>query len=576
LTITTIDGATVEIIRSYFGSAADQMKATLIRTAFNPVVYEVLDFGISIYDRHLDLIAEAPGVTLFLGENDYSIRKGVEYVGVDNLEPGDVVMMNYPYWSAAHALDMTLFAPVFVEGDARPSAYLCVRAHWLDLGAKDSGYVLDSTDVHQEGVLFPGTKVIKRGEPDHEILELIRFNSRMPDLVLGDFNAQVAALRTGQRRVVEIYEKFGRDSVEAAIQRVLSHGEDQTRTALTALPHGTWTAVDYMDDAGIGDEPVRMQVTVTVSADGFEVDFAGSAGAVEGPVNMPFGTTLAMCKVAMKALTTPHAPANAGQLRPLVVKAEPGTLFHAVYPAPTFTLWTAFVALELIYKALSQGMPDRVAASSGGDMPGLMMVGVHPDTGKLFAVSNNEGVGWGATPTHDGLNASMHLAASIVRNIPIEVLETKTTMLFERLELRTDSGGAGRFRGGVGIERHIRFLHEGEFLSVVKKTKVRPWAVAGGHEPEPNTFILFPGTERERRVSTRRTAVRAGDRVIVRTAGGGGYGNARERDPQAVRRDVLDGYVSAQAAREIYGQEVVEDRGDGPSTAPAQTAAPTP
>lgn len=557
-----VDGATAEVVRSYLGAAAEEMRATLIRTAFNPVVYEVLDFGISIYDARLDLIAEAPGLTHFLGANDYSIRKGVEYVGAGNLERGDVVMLNYPYWNAAHSYDATLFSPVFEDGDQRPAAYLCVRAHWMDLGAKDPGYVLDSTDVYQEGLLFPGTKVFKRGEPDHELLELIRFNSRMPDLVIGDLHAQVACLRTGERRLLEIFDKFGRGIVEAAIAAVQRHGEEQTRAALASLPQGSWTAVDWLDDDGIGDEPLRMQATVTIADGAFTVDFAGSHGTAKGPVNMPFGATLAMCKVALKAITSPHEPANAGQLRPLVVKAEPGNLFHAVHPAPTFTLWTGIVGLELIFKALAQGMPDRLAASSGGDVPGFMMVGVHPATGELFAVSNNEPVGWGGTSTHDGSDGTMHLSGSIVRNTPIEVLETKTTMLVERLAFRTDSAGAGRFRGGAGLERRLRFLSDGEFLSVIKKTKTRPWALAGGSEPESNAFVLFPGTERERRVSTHRARVQAGDRVLVLSAGGGGHGPAGERDRALVERDVADGLVSERAAAEVYGAvlEGVETR----------------
>jgi N-methylhydantoinase B len=243
-------------------------------------------------------------------------------------------------------------------------------------------------------------------------------------------------------------------------------------------------------------------------------------------------------------------------MRPLRVKAEPGNLFHAVTPAPTFTLWTGIVALELIFKAVAQGMPDCLAASSGGDVPGFMMVGTHPDTGQMFAVSNNEPVGWGGTPRHDGCNATLHLSESIVRNTPIEVLESKTTMLVERLELRRDSAGAGRFRGGVGVQRLIRFMGPGEFLSVVKKTRTRPWGLAGGRDAETNGFVLYPGTDRERAVSTHRERVEPGDRVLVLSGGGGGHGDPRDRDRQRVVGDVLEGYVSAEAARDQYGVDV--------------------
>lgn len=558
-----IDGATAEVVRSYLGSAAEEMRATLIRTAFNPVIYEVLDFGISVYNSDLELIAEAPGLTHFLGANDYAIRKGVEYVGAESLRPGDVVLLNYPYWNAAHTYDATLFSPFFFEGSNLPIAYLCVRAHWMDLGAKDPGYVLDSTSVFQEGILFPGTKVFKDGSPDDEILELIRFNSRLPDLVIGDLHAQVAALRTGERRLQEIYSRFGRSVVGEAIELIFRHGEERTRRALLEMPQGSWTATDILDDDGVSDEPVPMQVTVTIADGTFEVDFDGSASATVGPVNMPFGATLAMCKVAMKAMTTPSEPGNGGHMRPLRVKAEPGNLFHAVAPAPTFTLWTGIVALELIFKAVAQGMPDRLAASSGGDVPGFMMVGTHPDSGRMFAVSNNEPVGWGATRSHDGGNATMHHSASIVRNTPIEVLESKTTMLVERLELRTDSSGAGRYRGGVGVQRLIRFLGAGEFLSVVKKTRTRPWGLDGGSDAETNGFVLFPGTERERAVSTHREPVQPGDRVLVLSGGGGGHGDPRERQRERVLEDVLEGYVSAAAAEAQYGVDVDASAGNG-------------
>ncbi|WP_306205468.1 hydantoinase B/oxoprolinase family protein [Actinoplanes sp. RD1] len=552
--MTTLDGARVEVVRSYLLSAAEEMRATLIRTSFNPVIYEVHDFGLSLYDAAMRPVAEATGLTSFLGANDYSLRKGVEYVGVENLHAGDVVLLNYPYWNAAHAYDATLFAPVFDGADL--IGYLCIRAHWMDLGAKDPGYVLDSTDMHQEGMIFPGTKVVSRGEPVRDVHELIRFNSRMPDAVLGDLHAQIAALRTGERRLLEIHAKFGRETVAAAVEHIIADGEARTRAALAALPQGTWTAEDILDDDGLSDEPVPMKVTVTIADEKFIVDFAGSAAATRGPINMPFGATEAICKVILKSLTSPDEPTNAGTVAPLEVRAEPGTLFHAVYPQPTFTLWTGIVAFELILKALAQGMPDRLPASSGGDVPGFMMVGVHPDTGAMFAVSNNDLVGWGGTATHDGMDAATHVSGATGRGTPIEVLEARTGMFMERVEIRTDSGGAGTFRGGCGLRRDIRFVTPGEFLTVIKKTKSAPWALAGGRQPDPNQIVVFPGTDQEHRVSTKRTNVRPGDRVTLLTAGGGGHGDPAARDPEAVRRDVAEGYVSARAARDVYGVDL--------------------
>ena len=322
--------------------------------------------------------------------------------------------------------------------------------------------------------------------------------------------------------------------------------------ALQELPNGSWTAEDLLDDDGVSDDTIPMKVTVTIDDDRFLVDFTGSSPAVPGPVNVPFGLSETMGKVVLKSLTTPHSPTNAGNFRPLEVIAPPGSLFHAVYPAATFTLWTGIVGLELIYKALAKGMPERMAASSGSDVPGFMMLGIHPDTKRFFAVSNNDPVGWGGTPDHDGANANSHLSESLVRNTPMEVLEVKTGMFIERLELRTDSAGPGKFRGGLGIRRDIRFISDGEMLSVMKKTKTSAWPLAGGKEPMRNGFVLYPGTEREKKVGTYRAAVAAGDKCRNLTAGGGGYGIPADRAPARVLEDVLDGYVSREAAREEY------------------------
>ena len=220
--MSNVDAATVEVIRNYLSSAANEMQRTLVRTAYNTIIYEILDFGISLYDAEMNLVADSPGLTMFLGANDYGLEKGVEYVGEENLEQGDIVIMNYPYWSSAHTLDVCLFSPIF--HDDKRVGYAVIRAHWLDLGAKDSGYVIDSTDVHQEGLVFPGTKIYKGGEPDQEIFELLRYNSRTPKKVIGDVNAQIAALNTGKKRLRELHEKYGSDTIDAAVDSILSHG----------------------------------------------------------------------------------------------------------------------------------------------------------------------------------------------------------------------------------------------------------------------------------------------------------------------------------------------------------------
>ena len=547
-----MDSSTISVIHNYLGSAAEEMRRTLIRTAFSPVIYEVLDFGISIYSRDLELIADAPGLAFFLGANDYAVKKGIEHIGKENLHPGDIIVLNYPYWSSAHAADAALFAPVFDDGEDEPFAYTCIRAHWVDLGAKDPGYVLDSTDMHQEGLILPAVKVYKRGKADKEILDLIRFNSRLPENVLGDLEAQVAATQTGINRLKQIRHKFGGEAMDSAMLGILDYGERITKKALLNIPNGTWEAEDLIDDDGVDDQIIPLRLRVTIEDEKFIVDFSESPDAVKGPVNIPFGLTQTLCKVALKILTAPTHPSNAGCFRPLEVIAPPGNLFHAVYPSATYTLWSAMVALELIFKALSKAMPDKIAACSGGDVPGFMMYGREPNSGRSYAISNNEPVGWGAAADHDGSNALNHVSTTMVRNTPVEVMEAKTGMQFDRVELRCDSGGAGRFRGGLGIRRDIKFVWPGHFLSITKKSKTRPWALQGGESPEPNSLLLFPNTEKEKTVGTYRTEVAEDEHIVSISAGGGGYGPSIERDPASVLDDCLDGYVSVQMAEEIY------------------------
>lgn len=553
-----VDASTVEVVRNYLNSAAAEMQRTLIRTAYNTIVYEILDFGISLYDRELELVADSPGLAMFLGANDYAIRKGVEHVGAENLDPGDIVIMNYPYWSGSHTLDVCLFAPIHLDEEL--IGYATCRIHWLDLGQKDPGYVLDSTDIHQEGLLFPGTKVFKRGEPDEEILDLIRFNSRIPDKVIGDLHAQVAAINTGKRRLRELYEKYGEEVVEASIARIHDHGEESARRAVAELPDGSWSAVDYCDgfDRPEGDL-IRMEARVTIEGEEFTIDFSGSEEQVDEPLNIPIGDAESAAKLCFKAVTTPDVDSNAGQFRPLRVEAREGTLFNAVYPAPTFTLWPAILVIDVVFKALAQALPDRIPASSGGDLCDIMLYGQDPETGKMFVEANNEGVGWGASRERDGPNALMHLSETMVKNIPVEVFETKAPVLFDRLELRQDSGGPGEKRGGLGIRRDFRFTHPCGALSIIQKTKTDGWGLEGGKPGARNAVVLRPGTDREEWTGMMRGQFEPDDVVSNRSGGGGGHGDPFRRDPEAVRSDVIDGYVSREAAREEYGVVVDDD-----------------
>ena len=550
--------ADIEIIRNLFLSAAEQMRRTLVRTAVNAVIYEVLDFGISIADRSKRMISEAAGITSFIGANDYAIGKVLEYMGSKQFDEGDIVMMNYPYWNSAHAADALLMAPVFIPGIEGPEMYLCVRAHWMDLGAKDGGYVIDSTDMHQEGLILPPVKLVKKGVVDEEIMSIIRFNSRLPDLVIGDFNAMVSSIRTGERCVKEAYDKFGADLIHEALDALVRHSENESREAVRKLPNGTWEAHDWLDDDGITDDMIRIAVKVTIDGDRFIADYSGSDPMVTGPNNMPIGATITMAKTYFKYLTTPHLPSNHGHYAPLEVIAPEGNLFHAVYPAATYVLWTKMVAFELIAHALSQAV-ESIPASSGADLPGFMSMGVQYQTGRKFIVSNNEGIGWGGTYRHDGANALQQPSGSSSRNTSIEVLEHTSNVFHERLELITDSGGSGLHRGGLGVRRNVSFAADSEIISMKKKTKTSAWGLNGGGEPSRNGMIIWPGTEKEKLVGLKRAFMKKGESFSNFTAGGGGWGHPYERDIQKILADLKNEYISKDAACNDYGVIVADD-----------------
>ena len=548
-----LDPITTAVIHNYYLSAAREMERNLMRTAYTTIVYEIRDFGLGIYDKDCRMLAESPGLAIFTCGNDYGLQKSVEFIGIENFEPGDLVLTSYPYWSSAHPMDVLALSPIFYQDEL--IGFTAIKQHWIDLGQKEAGYMLDSTDVFQEGLIMPAMKLYRGGVRNEEIVNLIRFNSRIPDRVIGDMNAQISACRTGERRVAAMAERFGVDTLLEAIEEILDHGERISRNRLAELPKGTWTAEDYVDDDGINrDELLKLKCTVTITDDEFIVDWTGSHPTTEGPMNVPIGLTTGVSGLAFKGVTTPEYPANAGHYRPLKVIAPEGEIMHATSPAPTFTIWASLLAPEVVLKALSKGMPDIIPACSGGDIFDIMGLGIHPETGLHWLEATNEAVGFGGHSGGDGEDGIMHLTEPGCRNNPVEVLETKGPWIIENYHIRPDSGGPGHHRGGVGVTRTYRFLHQSQALAVVKKTKTAPWGMAGGNDGVPGSVTIWPGTERERvNGALHEKDLQAEDVIINSSGGGGGWGDPKTRDPQRVLIDVKDGFVSERSAREDYG-----------------------
>jgi N-methylhydantoinase B len=548
----TADSITVEVIRHGLLASTEEMARNLCRTAYNTIVYEIHDYGLGLHDADGNVVADTPGIASFTGANDFGVKKGVEFLGRETLHAGDVILLNYPYWSCAHTLDALVFAPIFFEEEL--ISFASCRVHLLDLKQKDPGYVLDSTDMAQEGIFFPAVRIYKQGEVCEDIFNIIRFNSRMPDRTLGDLHAQVSACQTGERRVQEIARKYGGRLLAEAMREINDHGERLTRAALAKLPKGTWSAVDYVDSDGIDkDRLIPLSVTVTVSDEKMIVDWTQTSEPARGPINVPRGLTLAVTMLTFKALTTPDSPVTAGNFRPLEVITKPGSLMEAVPPMPTFTLWTGLLAPEVITKALAKGMEGLVPACSGGDVCDVMALGIDPETGSPWLEATNDAVGFGAHAGGDGEDGIMHVTEPGCRNNPIEVLETKAPLLIDTYGYRPDSGGPGKFRGGAGIIRTYRFLAPSSAIVINYKTRTRPWSIGLGLPGVSNRVVLHPDSDREENVGASYNHFLTGERITNMTGGGGGWGDPLTRDPDRVLADVKSGLVSIGRAAADYG-----------------------
>ncbi|NEE03357.1 hydantoinase B/oxoprolinase family protein [Phytoactinopolyspora halotolerans] len=563
------DAITTEVIRHALLAGAEEMARNLCRTAYNTVVYEIHDYGIGLHDADGDVVADAPGIAVFTRANDHGVKKSIEFLGRERMRPGDVYILNYPYWASAHTLDPLVFAPVHHEGEL--IGFASCRIHVLDLKQKNPGYVLDSTDMYSEGLVFPVTRLYREGVQDDDVFNIIRFNSRMPERTIGDIQAQVSACVTGVRRMSGIAATYGAGKLSSAMAAINDHGERLARLALARLPRGMWSAEDIVDSDGVDlDRPIRLRATVTVTDEEMVVDWTGSETGVRGPINLPLGQTHALCSLIFKAMTTPDTPVVAGNFRPLRVVTVPGSVMHAEPPMPTFTLWTGLLAGEVVLKALAQGMPELVPACSGGDVSSMMGLGVNPRTGDAWLEATNEAVGFGGHAGGDGEDGIMHLSEPGCRNNPVEVLETKSPMVIESYGYVPDSGGAGRHRGGVGVSRVYRFTSESTGICLVYKTRSAPWPIAGGRPGASARIVLNPGTEREVVQGGSYNHLAAGDVLANITGGGGGYGDPLARDPERVLADVVNGYVSVEAAAAEYG--VVIDAGSWTVDTTATTA----
>jgi N-methylhydantoinase B len=553
---TELDPFTVEIVKDSLVAIGDEMFVALQRTSKSTIIYEVLDFASGLIDARGNLITQGKGVTGFLGTLTFAVRSTLDKFGPEQLLPGDVVITNDPYsGGGTHLSDVSLVVPIHYNGEL--VAFSASKAHWTEVGGKDPGsWTTDATEVFQEGLQFPCVKLYEQGRPVQGLIDLIAANVRLPDMTLGDMYAQAASLRLGERRFQELCDKYGLDVVMGSIEALMDYGERMTLLELEKIPAGVYEAEDMIDDDGIGNGPFAVRVKVTVSPTSFVCDFTGTHPQVPGPVNCTVTGLHSGVRTMLKAITGPQIPVNEGCFRPLEVICPPGTIFSAERPAPVSTYWeTMNYVTDLIWKALAPVVPDRLTAGHFLSVCGVVVAGLHPDTGELFLLVEPQAGGWGAGVGKDGESGLMCVGDGETYLIPIEVAEARYGIIVDQFALDPTDAGAGRHRGGRGCIRDYRAAVDGVTITATfGRHKYVPWGIAEGRDGSRNAVHILYEDGREVVVGkTARTQLKKGEVARLVTGTGGGWGDPRERPVEDVAEDVRDGYVTVEQAERDYG-----------------------
>ena len=557
-----VDPITVEVVRNAVNAYADEMATALCKSAYNMMIYEVRDFCCGLVDGEGRMISQNEGgLPIFLADLGVAVKDGIERYGLGGFAPGDIMIMNHGQVCGQHLNNVVIYAPCFHDG--KVVAFAASRAHWVDIGGMRVGFgSVETTEIYQEGIQFRSLKIYGGGKRNETLWQIINDNVRFPEAALGDLRAQIACCNLGIRRFSELLRRFGRETVEACIHKVWDATEQEARAVVGKIPDGVYEAESFLDNDGRTlDAKLHIKIKVTIAGERMIVDFSQINDQVPGPTNSGYSGGLAAARVAFKCLTQPHAPVNEGCFRPLELVLPQGKILNAKSPA-ALGLWSIPLptVIDTILKALAPVLPEQIPAAHKGDMGGCSIGGYRPD-GRRFLLMNIFGGGWGGRPHEDGESASVSICQGDVRSAPIELQEIQYPFLIERFALRTDSGGAGRHRGGLGVDLTYRALQPCVANVNCERTKDPPWGLDGGKPGAVNeaTLIRADGGERKLKKATGVT-MQAGDRLIFSTAGGGGWGDPQRRDRQSVATDVRAGYVSREAALRDYGFAVTDDQ----------------
>ena len=547
-----VDPITTEIIRNAFIAAADEMNATLIRSAYTPIIYEGKDCSVALLDANHRILGQSAGLPIFLGNLEICVALTEERFGREVWKPGDVWILNDSFLTGTHLNDMTVYAPIFFEDDL--VGFSASRAHWLDIGAKDPGGPMDSTEIYQEGLRLPPLRIIIDGEMRDDVAELIALNSRFPYPTLGDLHAQIAVARTGETRLHAILARYGKETVELAREQIFAQSEALDRAAVSAIPDGVYSAEGCLDNDGITDEPYWVRVKVIIRGDAMTIDLTESDDGARGGINCGEAQAISASRVAFKLLINPQQPINGGTFRPLEVRVRKGSLLGAEQPSACQWYFSSLgLLIDLVAKALAPVLPDTVAGASYGDSMITMLSGI--DTkGRMFVHPEAVVGGWGAWSGSDGESALINSVNGSIKDFPIEVVESRYPMRIRHYGFRPDSAGAGTWRGGFGVIREWLVECDEAWLSLwFERSKTPAWGLFGADTGEPSYVVLNPETDREQTLhKINRLRLSRGDVIRCLSGGGGGYGPPEHRAAEAIEEDLATGLLSSERARIDY------------------------
>jgi len=550
-----VDPVTVEVVRNGLIAVTEEMKTNLMRTAYNMIIYEALDFTVGLFDARGDTVSIGLGLPMFIRGMSDTVKAKIRHYGLARMDPGDILLTNDAYTTGSHLNHMTFSVPIFHDG--KIVAFSSCMAHWPDIGGTLSGV---TTDIYSEGLQMPIVKAYRKGEPNEEIMDIIRTNVRVPEHAMGDLRAQIAAVKTGEKRFLELIRKYGVDAVLGSIQAIMDQSEAVTRERVRQIPDGSYEAESYMDDDGVAiGKRIPIRVKIDVAGDRMKIDLSEVSKQVAGFYNSGETAGRSCCQVAFKCLTSAlDLPINDGQFRALEVVLPPGRVVSALKPS-AMRMWMTFpmTIVDTIFKALAPAIPDRVIAGHHADLVVGRVNGRRPTDNSFYIyLGGLIGGGWGAKHDSDGINATIAINDGDTHNGPSEQVEAKYPLLVERYALRPDSGGAGKFRGGLGTEQVVQMRGKIMFNAQMDRVKCRPWGLYGGLAGYGNSVAIHRFGQDEQRFDNGKAfnlELQPGDAYILRSGGGGGYGSPLEREPEKVEHDVRQGYITKEAAERYYG-----------------------